>query len=187
MKLRTASCAVSNDILIYTLTSHPLPSEGEDEKGGNRAIPRIFVGRGILKFMPDIPLEDDHYCFACGSENNDGLCVNWIVEGRTTRTEFIPPRKFQGWKNIVHGGIIATLLDEAMTRLAWIVCGGALTAEMNVRFLKPAIIGKKLFVYGEIVEEKRKLVKMKACVREGGPAGDIIANSEGIAVKTKSA
>jgi len=42
-----------------------------------------------------------------------------------TASEFIPDRKYQGWKAILHGGIIATLLDEAMTRLAWIACGGA--------------------------------------------------------------
>src|SRR5512137_2801974 len=101
--------------------------------------------------MSEIYLEDDHRCFACGLENKEGLCIEWKVEGKTTMAEFVPQKKFQGWKDIVHGGIIATLLDEAMTRLAWIVCGGALTAEMTVRFVKPAIVGEKLYIHGEIV------------------------------------
>ena len=92
-----------------------------------------------------LELIDDHFCFACGRDNKDGLDLNWAVEGKTTHALFIPKRKFQGWKGIVHGGIIATLLDEAMTRLAWIACGGAMTAEMTVRFLKPALILTRLY------------------------------------------
>ena len=136
--------------------------------------------------MAEIQLEDDHYCFACGSENKEGLCVEWIVEDKTTHTEFVAPRKFQGWKNIVHGGIIATLLDEAMTRLSWIVCGGALTAEMTVRFLKPALIGQKLFVFGRIVNENKKIVEMEAFIYKEKLNGTLIARSTGKAIKVKS-
>jgi uncharacterized protein (TIGR00369 family) len=136
--------------------------------------------------MTNLQLVDDHHCFACGSENKEGLCVDWIVEGKTTHTEFVPPKKFQGWKNIVHGGIIATLLDEAMTRLAWIACGGALTAEMTVRFLKPAVIGEKLFVVGRIVNENKKLVEMEAFIYREKMNGTLVARSTGKAVKLKS-
>lgn len=136
--------------------------------------------------MPVPELIDDHHCFACGSENRDGLGVTWTVEGKKTWTEFTAPKKFQGWKNLVHGGILATLLDEAMTRLAWIACGGALTAEMTVRFLKPAHVGEKIHVRGEIVSENRKLVEMKAALHRGGPDGPVIAAATGKAVKVKS-
>ena len=136
-----------------------------------------------LDSVAEIELVDDHFCFACGSDNKEGLDVRWTVEGKTTHTEFIPKRKFQGWKGIVHGGIVATLLDEAMTRLAWIACGGALTAEMNVRYLEPAKIGEKLFVIGEITHENRRLVEMRACVYKGKKGGPLIARSTGKAVK----
>lgn len=136
--------------------------------------------------MTEIRLEDDHYCFACGSENKDGLCIEWKVDGQTTTAEFVPQKKFQGWKNILHGGIIAALLDEAMTRLAWIVCGGALTAEMTVRFLKPAIIGEKLFVYGKIVSENKKIVEMEASIYQEKMDGILVARSTGKAIKMKS-
>ena len=127
-------------------------------------------------------LTDDHYCFACGSENELGLCIDWKGEGKKTFAEFIPEKKFQGWKGIVHGGILATLLDEAMTRLAWIACGGALTAEITVRYLKTASIGEKLLITGEIVEESRKLVLMKAAIHTAG-SKELIARSTGKAVK----
>src|SRR3989338_7213166 len=135
--------------------------------------------------MPDLKLEDDHYCFACGSENKSGLRIDWTVEGKITTAEFVPGKEYQGWKNVVHGGILATLLDEAMTRLAWIVCGGALTAEIQVRYLKPAHIGEKLLIFGEIIKENRKLVEMKAKVykQDKDSKAILIAHSNGKALK----
>lgn len=137
--------------------------------------------------MPAPELIDDQHCFACGSLNKEGLSVDWKIEGRRTWTEFVAPKKFQGWKDIVHGGILATLLDEAMTRLAWIVSGGALTAEMTVRFVSPARVGEKIYVEGEILSENRKLVQMKASLRREGPQGSLIARSTGTAVKRRQA
>ena len=125
-------------------------------------------------------LEDDQYCFVCGMENPDGLRLTWHVEGLTARAQFVAPRKYQGWKGILHGGIIATLLDEAMTRLAWIVSGGALTAEMNVRYVAPAPIGELLIIRGEITGESRKIVETKASIE---CAGKVIAHSTGKAIK----
>lgn len=116
-------------------------------------------------------------------ENPDGLLIRWTVTGKTTQAEFTPVKKFQGWKDVVHGGILATLLDEAMTRLAWIACGGALTASISVRYLRPARIGKKLFIHGEIVSENRRIVEMKSTVRQGGRAGELVAHASGKAVK----
>jgi uncharacterized protein (TIGR00369 family) len=131
--------------------------------------------------MAKLELVDDHYCFACGMKNPDGLRIQWKVEGLTTSAEFTPDRKYQGWKGILHGGIIATLLDEAMTRLAWVVCGGALTAEMTVRFVSPAKIGELLQVRGEIIGQSRKIVEMKASVQHA--SGGLIAHSTGKAIK----
>lgn len=130
--------------------------------------------------MTKLKLEDDHFCFACGIENPDGLRLQWITSGKTTTAQFIPERKYQGWKGILHGGIIATLLDEAMTRLAWLACGGGLTAEMTIRFVAPAKIGKLLDIYGEITNERRKIVEMKASIHSDGV---LIAHATGKAIK----
>lgn len=128
-------------------------------------------------------LEDDDQCFACGMNNADGLRIQWKIDGFTTTAEFIPDRKYQGWKGMLHGGIIATLLDEAMTRLASVVCGGALTAEMTVRYVAPAHIGEILFIRGEIVDQSRKIVEMRASLCD--ISGKIIAHSIGKAMKLK--
>lgn len=130
-------------------------------------------------------LIDDHYCIACGMDNKDGLLIEWKIDGRRTTAEFTPQRKHQGWKDIVHGGVLATLLDEAMTRLAYVVCGGALTAEMTVRYLQTARVGEKIYIEGEILSENRKLVEMRAALYRDRPGGPVIARSTGKAVKLK--
>ncbi len=130
--------------------------------------------------MKKLELIDDQRCFACGLENPDGLRLVWHVEGQTMTTQFIPPPKYQGWKGIVHGGILATLLDEAMTRLAGIIFGGAVTAEMTVRYVAPARIGELLNVVGEIVKGSR-IIEMKASITN--EAGTLIAHATGKAVK----
>lgn len=135
--------------------------------------------------MEKLKLEDDHHCFACGMENPDGLRIAWKVEGNTMTAEFIPPKKYQGWKGIVHGGILATLLDEAMTRLAGILYGGAVTAEMTVRYVKPAPIGELLFIRGEIIDGSRKIIEMKASIHIGSESGTILAHSTGRAIKAR--
>ena len=84
--------------------------------------------------MSKVKLEDDHKCFVCGQENEQGLRLHWTINGNVMTAQFVPEPKYQGWKGILHGGILATLLDEAMTRLVGIVCGQALTAEMIVRY-----------------------------------------------------
>jgi len=67
-----------------------------------------------------------------------------------------------------------------MTRLAWVTCGGALTAEMNVRFVAPAVIGEMLFIRGEIVNERRRIIEMKASIHS---SESLIAHSTGKAIK----
>jgi uncharacterized protein (TIGR00369 family) len=130
--------------------------------------------------MDKLELIDDNYCFACGMDNPDGLRLEWKIEGLTMSAEYIPDRKYQGWKGILHGGIIATLLDEAMTRLAGIVSGCAVTAEMTVRYVAPAKIGEPLYVCGEIVTQSRRLIEMKASITA---SGKLIAHSTGKAIK----
>ncbi len=131
--------------------------------------------------MKKLVLEDDRCCFACGMDNPDGLRVEWKVEGQAMQGSFIPEKKFQGWAGIVHGGILATLLDEAMTRLAGILSGGAVTAEMTVRYVAPASIGEPLSVKGEVVKETKRMMEMRASIHN--KEGKLIASATGKAIK----
>lgn len=119
----------------------------------------------MSEFNKNLVVEDDQSCFVCGLNNPHGMQIQWNIQGQKTTAEFIAQAKYQGWKGIVHGGIVATLLDEAMARLAGVLWKGAVTAEMTVRYLKPAPVGEKLLIKGEVVKEAKKLVEMKASIR----------------------
>ena len=105
-------------------------------------------------------------CFVCGENNPGGLRLNFDIdsEHQTLKTTFIASPTFQGWDGIVHGGIIGTLLDEAMAKLSYEIGYNTVTASLEIRFKKPAPILEPLLVYGEITEVNQRLVKAKARV-----------------------
>ncbi|HEU5348694.1 MAG TPA: PaaI family thioesterase, partial [Ktedonobacterales bacterium] len=57
-------------------------------------------------------------CFACGLRNSQGLRLTFWAEGDEIVTEFTPDEHYQGFPGVLHGGILATLLDEALSRTA---------------------------------------------------------------------
>ena len=63
-------------------------------------------------------LEDDKHCFVCGEKNPNGLNLTFSFREGKVVTEFILHKTYQGYKDIVHGGIISTLLDESMVKAA---------------------------------------------------------------------
>ncbi len=129
-------------------------------------------------------LVDDEHCFVCGKSNTSGLQLTWKTQGTHTETEFYPSKSHQGWMGLVHGGILAAILDEAITRLAWQNHGGAVTAEISVRYFNPARVGEKLTITGEIGKPKGRLIPGKAEVRN--EKGRIIAAATGKAIKQKA-
>jgi len=110
-------------------------------------------------------------CFVCGKNNPNGLQLNFEIdkEEQTLKTTFIASPTFQGWEGIVHGGIISTLLDEAMAKLIYELGYQAVTASLEIKFKKPAPTLEPLHVYGEITEVSKRLIRAKAhIVKEDG-------------------
>lgn len=133
--------------------------------------------------MKKIEIQDDSRCFVCGMDNLEGLRIVWRIEEKTTTAEFVPDAKYQGWQGIVHGGILATLLDEAMARLAGVLFGKAVTAEMTVRYLLPVPVGQLLWIKGEVLKESRKILEMRSELRALSPEGTLMAHATGKIMK----
>lgn len=119
-------------------------------------------------------LIDDGFCFVCGPKNPIGLKLVFSFDGKTIKTEFTPRKGHQGYFNIVHGGIIATLLDEAMVKLAIALDMPAVTAQMDVRLRKALNVGEKITISAEILKETRKTLDAyaKAVTSDGILAAD---------------
>ncbi len=128
-------------------------------------------------------LEDDHYCFACGALNNSGLKLKFDLnkKERGILTEFTPLKIHQGFKDIVHGGIIGLILDECMVNLAWKLGIHAVSAEYTVKLLKPAFIGGKLIFSAKIISENKKMLTVEGECSD--KEGNIFARSSSKCVK----
>jgi uncharacterized protein (TIGR00369 family) len=122
-------------------------------------------------------LKDDQWCFACGPQNPHGLRLSGFrQEGEEYVVEFVPERHHQGWQGITHGGIVATLLDEVMTRLLWVEGQDAVTAELTVRYHRPLPTGEPVQARSRRQESRGRLVRTAAEVRD--QAGALIASAE---------
>jgi uncharacterized protein (TIGR00369 family) len=119
---------------------------------------------------------DDNYCFACGSENPCGLKLEFRYDEENEEMVSVANfrKQFQGWKGVLHGGIISTVLDEVMVKVAHHRGYKCVTAELNVRFRKPAILSKQFTIKGNVTEARGRLVSAKGS----------IVDSDGITVAT---
>jgi uncharacterized protein (TIGR00369 family) len=126
-------------------------------------------------------LTDDGHCFVCGPNNPIGLKLDFTFDGKTMKTRFVPRKEHQGYVDIVHGGIISTLLDEIMVKLAIELGMPAVTAQMDVRLKKALHIGEAVTVSAEITEDTKKL--LRAYAEAVTDDGVIVADARGKLVK----
>ena len=104
-------------------------------------------------------------------------------EERTLKTTFVPSPVFQGYDGVVHGGIISTLLDEAMAKLSYELGYNAVTGTLDIRFKNPAPVGQPLSVYGEIIEAGKRVIKAKARVEKED--GTILATATSMLIRQR--
>lgn len=124
---------------------------------------------------------DDGYCFVCGPKNPAGLKLDFTCDGKSIRTRYTPLKEHQGYKDIVHGGIIATLLDEVMVKLAIELDMPAVTAQMDIRLKQAAKIGEPLIISAEIDSITRKLLEARASAATED--GTVVAEAKGKLVR----
>ena len=118
--------------------------------------------------------EDITMCFGCGQNNPIGLKLNFTWDGKTARAEFTPNKLHQGWSGIVHGGIIQCLLDEAMSYAPYFQGIHTITAKMQVRMKRLALVNEPLVIISSITKKTRRLVETKGAVSltDGTPVAE---------------
>ena len=109
-----------------------------------------------------VPRED--YCFACGEANPIGLHLKFEFVGDTFTTKKRLPREYQSYTGIVHGGIITTMLDEAMGGYLYKSGKKAVTARLDVRYRKPTPVGEELTITGWVESQRANFVNMRATI-----------------------
>jgi len=136
--------------------------------------------------VADYTLIGDDKCFVCGPDNPLGLKIPFKVDraGKKIWCEFVPGPEYQGFQGITHGGIITTLLDEAMVKLAFELGISAVTAWIEVRFIAPLFSGEKIGVQANIEKDGKKLIE--AVAEAATMDGKTIARAKAKLIKLES-
>ncbi len=122
-------------------------------------------------------------CFVCGDNNDIGLKLDFYEKDGKARAEFTPTKNFEGYKDILHGGILSTLLDEVMIKSILAKEILTVTSQIEVKFKKPAVIGEKLIIEGGITGERGRLILAEGKVfREDGT---VVAEAKGKFFRTE--
>jgi len=126
--------------------------------------------------MNELLLPYTQNCFVCGRHNHHGLHLQFRRVGDEVHCEFTPQAEHAGFRGIVHGGLLATVLDEAMF---WAAASTTkkfcLAAELNVRFVRKVRVGQPLLCVARLVADRRRIWESSAELRDA--AGQVCASA----------
>jgi uncharacterized protein (TIGR00369 family) len=139
------------------------------------------VGEGAKTLSETITLAPNpvNKCFGCGGDNAGGMKLTFEQDNVNRRIvgRFVLGERYQGSAGFAHGGIIATLLDEAMGKVCRFREVRAVTAELTVEYLKPVNVRSEIVVEGRETEQKGRNLFMTGEIRN--EAGEVLARGKG--------
>ncbi|MCP3974655.1 MAG: PaaI family thioesterase [bacterium] len=123
-------------------------------------------------------------CFGCGLGNPIGLHLdNFAVDSGSITARFRPRHHYSGFAGILHGGIIATLLDETMAWSAMLLEGTfVVTANLDLKYRKPAPADAEYQVRGTVVERRGRRLRIQG---EALVGATVIAQAAGLFLATE--
>jgi uncharacterized protein (TIGR00369 family) len=123
-----------------------------------------------------------NYCFACGKDNPSGMRLKFALDKdeKGFISRFKLSKRYTGPPGHCHGGIIATILDDAMSKLTKLRGVVAVTSQMKIDYLKPVPLYTPLRVHSRAVAKRgRRLIHIAEIVNENGK---VLARSRGVFV-----
>ena len=115
----------------------------------------------------------DGRCFGCGPDNPHGLQMRFEQTDGASVCEFEVPPRFQSWAGLIHGGVVALMLDEAVGWAAWHAGHPGVTGRMEVKFRQPLKVGDRVRVTGRVESIRRTLVYASAVIERSADGARI--------------
>ena len=112
------------------------------------------------------PLQANDACFVCGSKNPRGLRLRFAADAGAVSALWETSGGWEGFQGVIHGGIVSTVLDEAMSKAVASNGWPALTCELRVRLRRHVSPGECLQVRGWVVEKRKRRVLTEACLKD---------------------
>lgn len=104
-----------------------------------------------------LPNMETNRCFGCGPANPCGLRMEFYTDGKSIASWLSIPNHMTGWSNLVHGGILSTVLDEMMGRsVIHLLKKLTMTKSMTVEFIKPVYAGMEIKAEGRVIEKNER-------------------------------
>ena len=101
---------------------------------------------------------DADHCFVCGSANPIGLHLRFRVEGNRCRGAFTSRPEHAGFDGVTHGGIIFSVLDDAMANWFFLQGARVYTAKAEIRYRAPMPVGATASIECEVIKRKGRLL-----------------------------
>ncbi len=101
-------------------------------------------------------------CFACGKDNPIGLKLQFTYADEKACAVFDLTKLYEGYPQIIHGGIVSTILDESMAKIILHKGITAVTGELNVKFKKSLFPDVQYQVIAGIELQKKRYIKVTA-------------------------
>lgn len=118
-------------------------------------------------------------CFVCGVNNPVGLHLKFYqpTTGEVT-ADFLPPEHFQGYPGVLHGGIVATILDETAGRSLMGLASPRLmfTAKLEIKYRKNVPVGSPLVARGKAGNSRGRTAEAWSGIYN--PAGELLAEAQ---------
>jgi len=112
-------------------------------------------------------IKDYNNCFVCGKDNPLGLKLSFKYQDKIASASFNLPKTYEGYDGIIHGGIIAAILDEAMAKAILYNEIKAVTVKLNITYKKPLQPNYLYVVEGVLKSIKRKTICTQATIFDG--------------------
>ncbi len=108
----------------------------------------------------------DNKCFACGTDNPIGLHLDIRENPNGVYAKIKLSPIYQGYQQVIHGGIVSTILDEMAVWASFKKGKKAVTAELNVRIKKPMLSDTEYIAIGRVINTKYNLVIAQAEIKD---------------------
>ena len=103
--------------------------------------------------LKPLPNNRDHNCFGCSPTNPSGLQMSFLAGDSSVTSYVTVPEHLCGWNNLVHGGVLSTILDEIMSwATIHLLRQIPMTKSISVDFIKPVYVGNPLKVEGRVLK-----------------------------------
>ena len=124
-----------------------------------------FETKPAIRLIPDT-----RACFVCGPNNAVGLHVPFVPDGdHGSRAVYTALAEHCGWPGLLHGGVVFSLMDEALAYALHFQGLTGVTARVATRFRQPVPVGAKLVIQAWTLDRRRKLVDARAEIRLDSP------------------